>query len=198
MDLDAIVKAFESDDASAYQMAIAAAMDAAQQIDTGRWQVGDLAALVETKYGGETITDFAREIRIAKKRVEEYRTVARAYPNLLRTQIFEQYPNLTYSVLRTAMRFKNVEARLAFLADASDNHWTVDQADKEATKRLKGTVVVKETLYTGNVRLVGMKGSCITLEFDSGDLKKLLTVVGEALNITIWIEREENNDADHV
>lgn len=73
--------------------------------EDGKYNQGDLACLVEKRYGKNAIKDFAKSIGKEVDRIKEYRTVCRQWKRSARAEILTERPNLTYSHLRTAGRF---------------------------------------------------------------------------------------------
>lgn len=109
---------------------------AAEQIDEGRWIVGDTALLVEKHYGEDRLADYARECNLPKKRVAEYRTVCRRFQKSARAAFWETCPTLTYSHFRAAMRYEDEAEATEMLFKAADEAWTVDQFQHEIAKDL--------------------------------------------------------------
>lgn len=138
---------------------------AAQQIDEGRWIVGDTALLVETHYGEDWIAEYARECNLAKKRVQEYRTVCSFYEKSARADFLQDNPNITYSHLRAAMRMNDPEIAYMMLDVAAHNNWTVDQFGMEISKNLGNST--NKPLFN-----------------DSGPLSDVLARVASALGAT--------------
>lgn len=101
---------------------------AAEEMDKGRWVIGDLACAVEKSYGASLIDDFAREVNVGKASVKAYRTVCRFYEKDMRVAFLEANPRITYTHMRHAMRLETVDAAYAFLNEASANGYTTDEA----------------------------------------------------------------------
>jgi hypothetical protein len=102
---------------------------AINDMDRGRWQIGDDALLVAKKYGEDAIGQYAREIKASKKRVVEHRTVCAFYEKSARADFLESAPNVVYTHFRTAMRMKDVSKAYWFLEHAARKDWTTDYAD---------------------------------------------------------------------
>lgn len=109
---------------------------ARENMDQGRWDIGDDALLVEKDYGENSIAAYAREILVAVKRVEEYRTVCGFYEKSARAEFLESTPNITYTHYRTGMRMKDISRAYWFLAKAALRNWTTDHADAVMTRYL--------------------------------------------------------------
>lgn len=101
---------------------------AAEEMDKGRWVIGDLACAVEKSYGASLIDDFAREVNVGKASVKAYRTVCRFYEKDMRVAFLEANPRITYTHMRHAMRLETVDAAYAFLNEASANGYTTDES----------------------------------------------------------------------
>lgn len=103
----------------------------AESLDAGRWTLGDIALTVEKRYGQDSIGAFARDINVKASRVREYRTVAAFYESSARAAFLSTRPTLTYSHLRAAMRFEDMEEAFDFLEKAASEAWTVAQVERE-------------------------------------------------------------------
>jgi hypothetical protein len=103
----------------------------AESLDAGRWSLGDIALAVEKRYGQDSIGKFATEINVKASRVREYRTVCAFYPSSARAEFLSTHPTLTYSHLRAAMRFEDMEEAFDFLEKAASEAWTVAQVERE-------------------------------------------------------------------
>jgi len=106
-----------------------------ENLDTGRWILGDLALAVSKKYGADNLGRFANETNIGKKSLQDYRAVSAFYDLSVRAE-FSSIENLSYSHFKAAMRFKNLDAACAFLIECADKTYTVDLAQIEISKRL--------------------------------------------------------------
>lgn len=93
----------------------------AEANDRNRWRIGDLARQVETVYGDASLDTYASEINIFARTLRLYRQVSAFYPEN-GTRI--QYPTLSWSHYRMAMRLGDEDSALAMLADAVDNNWS--------------------------------------------------------------------------
>lgn len=117
---------------------------AREALDGWRWILGDLACEVERRFGMESMADFAREVNIAKKTAEQYRRVARFYPEDTRVSFLQDAPNVTYTHFRDAMRLGSVDAAYAFLEEVALNNWTTDEALLRLAERLGHAPVERE------------------------------------------------------
>jgi hypothetical protein len=145
--LDAAFAAVESasphDDNGTRELLVSIGIAAAADADDGRFIIGRLALLVETRYGMDELGSFAASIKVEKKRVAEYRTVCRFWPHHLIRHYRETYPNVTYTLLRETMRLKVGEQdeagvrEMAFVERASEGDWSTEQA-REAIDLMVG------------------------------------------------------------
>lgn len=106
------------------------------EIDERRWIVGDDALLIDTKYGEHTMDDFARDIGMNKSTVKGWKRVCEFYPKSIRGNLFEGYPNLTYSHMKDALRLKDLDEALVWLEQVSSEGWGPDKASHELTLKL--------------------------------------------------------------
>lgn len=135
---DEILALLEKADAAGediYDIAVNAGLKVAGEMDTGKWLVGDLACLVDKRYGKDMIGQFAIAINLEKARVKDYRRVCGFWQKDARAAFLE-IPVISYSHMRQAMRLGNLPEASAFLEEVADNAWTVEQAGIELTKRL--------------------------------------------------------------
>lgn len=110
-----------------------------------QWQLGDLAAcFVPNPTQGirhnKTIAAYACDIGMNARTLQEYVKLALFYP----PQHREDFPNLSYSHFRTALRFsdKQLKLALAYLEHASDEGlscdgmeaWLVEQRESEVQR----------------------------------------------------------------
>lgn len=137
-----------------------------EDMDTGRWTLGDVAALLQDRYptfkdtyGEQIVASFAREVGARKRTMFEYAETARFYPPPARAALLTTCPTLTYTHFRLAIRLTTKAERdqdlnharataLTFLHRCAQEGWSVDQADREA-KRARGDG--DGPLYTGLV-----------------------------------------------
>jgi hypothetical protein len=105
-------------------------------LDAGKWELGDLALSLEKRYGHDQIGLFAIQIGKEKKSVQAYRQVAGFYKKSIRIDFLEPLANLRWSHCRLALRLKDIEEALVFLGTASDEGWTVEQARIELNRQL--------------------------------------------------------------
>lgn len=150
---------------ASWQLICDTGREAAENIDKGRWLIGDLANAVETHYGEANIAQFAIQIGVEKKRVEEYRTVCDFWKNPHRQEILDLYPMIKYSHMRDAMRLKSLPKALTFLEDCAANAYTVEQARIELC-RLLGKPIPPVKLVECRARIATIQGHSITLMLD--------------------------------
>jgi hypothetical protein len=150
---------YAPDDINTWKDAVELAIDAAAQIDIGRYIIGDVSILVQAHYGENEIGRFADEINVDAKRVQEYRTVCKFFPPQIRSQ-FSELP-ISYSHFREAMRLKDLEEAIDFLHECALNLWRVRDARDEIKKRM-GDVIPERPIIAPNVRFEARKcGLCI-------------------------------------
>ena len=114
----------------AYQDIVALAMSSEGDMSRRRFLLGDLALLVRKSYGRNRMAAFATAAGIARSTMSQYKSVSQHYPEEVRYV----YPNIGYAIYRAAMRLK--EDSLVFLAEASNNGYTVEEAQIRIQERL--------------------------------------------------------------
>lgn len=119
-----------------YEEVIAEGMKKRESMDQYRWDIGDLATLVEKRYGDNTIAAFAKAINEDVEKVKDYRRVSAFWKKSVRND-FLGIETLSYSHFRTAMRLKKkggLDAACAFLDAAASGAWTIERTRIEAAK----------------------------------------------------------------
>lgn len=132
-----------NDEAFAYAQSVEMGRTCQRNQDQARWIIGDLACFVETEYGENRLSQFADDINVPFERVEEYRTMCRFWEFPVRAE-FSELSTVTYSHMRVAKAFKDVETARSFLLECVENAWTVRDARMEANRRLGKVTEVKE------------------------------------------------------
>jgi len=145
-----------------------ASRHAADDLDTGRWRIGDLAMQVERAYGADTIGKYAIEINIEKRRVYEMCALAHFYPPETRTL----FPNLRYSHYRDAARLGDLERSLKFLEQASDEGLTVEQARLRLSGKTQSDKV-KFEIIPARVEIYTHEQAQVIIAIDNADAIRL-------------------------
>jgi len=174
--------------------------DAAQDMDGGRWTLGDLSLEVQKQYGRNRISDFAREVNVPVGRVEEYRTVCRYYPKSVRADILGDNPLLSYSHFRVAMRFRDIEESIEFLMECADGAYTIERSMVEIKKRLNKPVPPPKLLDAeGTLRHADLEtGMVVTKIGEGANLTELQKWRDKAVRVVIYGVESEENDADRL
>lgn len=102
-----------------------------QETDSVNWKLGDLAIEVETEYGTDSIGMYAKEIRVERKTLMNYRTVAKAFTEITRSQ----YPKLTFSHFSV---LTSIDKPNQWLEQANTNGWSVEGLRTQVKKAYKG------------------------------------------------------------
>ena len=154
------------------------------EIDSRRWLVGDDACEVETRYGEHTMQAFARDIGMNKSTVAGWKRVAAFYPNSIRRNLLDAFPNLTYTYFKDALRWNDLDYAVHWLERCSAEGWSADQAAHQLTNEIEGGDDKKEdTSIQGRVENILVRdGMCIVeisipMDYESaliqGDLLKI-------------------------
>lgn len=106
------------------------------EVDTRRWQIGDAALEIESHYGEHTLADFARDIGANQSTIRGYKRVSAFYAQAFRRNLLEEYPNLTYTYFRDAVRLNDIDLALEWLEEVSAQGWTADDAARRLTEKL--------------------------------------------------------------
>ncbi len=90
--------------------------------DRDRWMLGHLAKRVEKRYGEKSIKKFASDINIASATtLYGYHAVFKFYP----FSVHADFPTLSWSHFKVAMRLEWYEPALNVLCEAEENNWPV-------------------------------------------------------------------------
>jgi len=113
------------------------AMDIGQEHDNAQLWLGDLALLVSTVHGQDSIGKWATDIGRVRKTITDYRTVAAFWPTADRMALMEECPTINYSLLKLAAnRFATRDEATTFLIECVDQHWSVEKARMVLNKRM--------------------------------------------------------------
>lgn len=172
-----------------YELICEAGRIAAQNIDEGRYLIGDLASQIKKQYGRDTVGRFAKDIGIPKARAQEYRQVCEFWPKSQREKIFEDYGGqVKYTHLKQAMRLKDMA--LDFIRECGENSYTCEQASAELTKRL-GKPAPPEKLLDGLGLVIGVRDDIVTLRVDSELTTALYDAMRSRSPVSIVVRRSE-------
>lgn len=105
-------------------------------MDARRWDVGDDACAMETKYGEATLLGMARDVNMNKTTLASWKRVAEYYPEILRRRLLDNLENLSYSHYKDAIRLKDIQKSVAWLEKCSEEGWSPDQASHKLTELL--------------------------------------------------------------
>ena len=140
-----------------YQDAVAAAQADAADMDERRWRLGDLACLVATEYGRNTIALFAKDTNTSVASMRGYRTVSSFFDRGSTTRVeFANSDVVSWSHFRMALRFRRKYGEQApqmiddFVRTVANEALTIEQAGvKLAASIGKDTPPVK--LFDGEL-----------------------------------------------
>lgn len=107
-----------------------------EDLDTKRWDLGDICNIAMERFGEKSIAEIAKDIGQRKSTCYQYAAVCRFYEPNLRRRLKEKLPNIGYSVLRDAMRLKDIDLAVEWLHMASELGYTADEASRQLTLKL--------------------------------------------------------------
>jgi len=99
-----------------------------QDLDNGRYAIGELALQVTNTYGKSQLSHFATMINISKSSCYDYRMVSAWLRDNPQCGKFRDEPTLTWSHLKMAARIKDVKEAEKFLNQCADDALTIEQA----------------------------------------------------------------------
>lgn len=173
------------------EQAIILGQDALAQGDHTRWLLGDLACIVQKRYGHNSIKTFADGFHAKPKTVQEYRTVCLRFTKSVRAGIMGQYPDLTYSDFRIAARIVKtpgdeyqMKHAQRFLGMIAKYGWTVEKTNVKAARMVGKSVKPQAALQSeGTLCAINAHGQQLVLEIPAGLTKDLK--VGKTYSITL-------------
>lgn len=167
-----------------WEMAIAAGIEANDRMDAGRWFIGDLALLVNTEYGQNSIEEFAQKICVEVNRVREYRTTCAFWhrQNSVRTEFLSTYPMLKYSHFRIASKLGAMDAAEQMLRTAAEGGWSTTYLYKQVKSVLKPDDVSPAKIVDTELTIDRISGTRVTFE---------LTVAQSQALFDLWQARQK-------
>ena len=173
-----------------WESIVSAGIEAQNQMDGGRWSIGDLALLVQTEYGQGSVEQFAKDIKVELPSVRGYRTVSQFWSreNSTRVEILATLPNLSWSHFRAAMQLKSVEEATAFLHHAAANDWSVEGCRLELKRRM-GKPEPPSKLLDIETVIADMRSGCrVVLELTAEQYTRLLDAWrdGRKVRVAVW------------
>lgn len=142
----------------------------AHEQDKDRWAMGDLARRVEKRYGESSLKKYATEIGLASsKTLTDYRRVSAFYAPSLRSE----YPALSWSHFREAIRLGDIEQAMAKLEQAEANSWPVAELNRQIGGKKRWKKVFEQE--GSSVDLYKL----ITQQISQMDIKHIRVVISE-------------------
>lgn len=186
MNLITVKSLEEITDEADYDEAVNLGKRIQEDIDRGRWVIGDLALRLETIYGKDSVGEFAKDIQVSKGRVQEYRTMSQYYNREVRQYIADNFA-VNWSILRIAKRFKDIESSIDFLSRCADKGvLTVDDTARLANEVL-GRSPKPQKLARADFMCTRSEEGKITFHIDNipPDIQELITI-GDVYTLDIY------------
>lgn len=191
--LDAAIKAGED----IYQLAVGMGQQAAENMDAGRWTIGDVAATVNKNYGTDMIGSFAKDIGVPVDRVREYRTVAGFWKKSARAE-FSDLP-LTYSHFRAAMGMGDIDDAKAMLHAAADGAWSVEKLRLAVRKAAGSDETVWQRVLDADAQITKVygqeDGTYVVFRLDSQPPEELLQAYHDRRKVHVVGKTEYREEA---
>ena len=162
-----------------WETVVSAGIALAQDMDSRRFEMGDLGALVSARYGENNLGKFAAEIGMARVHtLREYVRVARGWERVTRATYLEA--GLNWSHFREALRAGDLAEH--WLAQAADNGWPVAEMARQISAAL-GQPVPPRKLFDAEAVVLFAADCTLTLGLDAdtplGEGQKVRVVVYE-------------------
>lgn len=166
-DIRVVVNEFDLDAlGDDWETLVSAGIQIVEAHDRNRWTLGDLAKKCQRRYGSAAIKTYAAAVNVRSSTMYEYHACATFY-NLEDRATF---PPLAWSHYRAALRLKEHELALEWLARAADEEWSADTLTKEIKEFLGEDT--PEKVFDQVKRLeTDADGKTPVVFFDGSDLK---------------------------
>jgi len=180
-------------------------IQAARDIDHNRWQLGALAATVEMNYGQNALGKWAAAINVSVRRVQDYRTVYRFWPDSVLLTLLDELPNLSWSHYRMAAHradklaeatgLEPIVAATQAVCKASDDDLTIEQHFDEYLRGICGLPPVDNPIAELSGQLVDDEYGMLILAGDDDEaVSKLYQCVPDGSRIRVRIYLEGNTE----
>lgn len=171
---------FRALETASYDQLVEMARGVTDAHDRNRFALGDIGAAVETRYGAQSIQQFAGDVgvKLRQSTFYEYVEVARFYPAPMRAEFSTL---LSWSHFRVAMRLKDIESARMALQEAHDGTMSVKDFTALVRNAL-GEAHPPVVLYTGGAVVVAALDGVLTVKFTSA-----APVLGDGQQIEIKI-----------
>lgn len=174
-----------------WETLISAGIAAQEQMDSGRWVIGDLALTVQADYGQDTIGKFAKEIAVELASVRAYRTVSAYWhrENSTRIELLESCPMLKWSHFREAMRIKDQSKADQLLREANDKALSIEAFRLTVMSEI-GKPLPPKKLLDVETMITDMRSNCrVVFELNPELYTKLIEPWrnGQSIRLAIWI-----------
>lgn len=183
-----------------WESCVSAGMEAKEMLEEGRWTIGDLACLVEKRYGKNNIGEFAKAINYEVARVRDYRRTAKFWKKVGGPAFYKNFPTLNYSHFQAAVGLKDGVTAKAFLQECADNEWTVEKARLVLAIR-KGKPVPPPKLLDVEVCIIRIHKSRLEMDVVDTNLEANEALIrawaqGKPVRIVIQALEPEEEAAD--
>lgn len=111
-----------------WEACISSGLEARVSKDRGQWALGDLAIMISTVFGPQSLDTYAANIGVAKASLQRYRTVADRFSESIR----EKFKLLSFSHFQVISSQKDI---LFWLRKAHDESWSVEKMRLEIKKK---------------------------------------------------------------
>lgn len=143
-----------------WETLVSAGQMIAEAHDRNRWTLGDLGGKVVRRYGDDSIGNFAAAINIRPSTMYDY-TACSAFYN---AEDRVAFPPLNWSHYRAALKAKEHDLAMTWLARAADEGWTVEELNEALKPAGKGGGGQPEKI----TEFGGMFRECRALPGDEG------------------------------
>jgi hypothetical protein len=182
------------DDNGVWEMCVSAGQEFVARGDDNAWNLGDLALIVATKYGDDTIGKYAKAVGKPKSTIKQYRRMSGFWQKDTRVSIRRELPTITRSDMREAMRLGDVGKALWALEKQAQKDWPVEKFGLLLSRYLgvakRSTKPVFDAPATMlGVRVGGPDGVTLTLGAGAAtptEIEKLLATAGKRVRLVIY------------
>lgn len=148
-----------------------------------RWRQGDLAGLIDKRYGDDRLGSYAKAINIPARTLRERRQVSAFYENGAR----RRFANIGYAHFREAMRLETPERAMAALEKASARGWTYERMGVILSRFLKGRNTGPRKLADVELEVAAVRGVTASFNFSPEVADRLIDQMTQRRRVRIVI-----------
>lgn len=148
-----------------------------------RWRQGDLAMLIDKRYGDDRLGSYAKAINVPIRTIRHRRQMSRFYENGTRYR----FANAHYAHYREAMRLETPERALWALEKASQRGWTIERMGMILSRYLKGASTGPRKIADVELEVAAVRGVTASFHFSPEVADRLIDQMTQRRRVRIVI-----------